>query len=73
MPFDLPPLETAADAVKAMGALVAAVATGDLTPGEAGDLSKLVADFGRVIEVGELAERLARIEAALPKGSRGQA
>ena len=45
VPFALPKLETAADAVKATAALVEAVAAGDLTPSEAGELSKLVDGF----------------------------
>ena len=43
--FALPKLETAADAVKAAAALAEAVATGDLTPNEAGKLAKLVEGF----------------------------
>ena len=38
----IPKLETAADAVKASAALAEAVASGDLTPSEAAELSKLV-------------------------------
>jgi hypothetical protein len=38
--FDLPRLDTAADAVAALSAVVAAVATGDLTPSEAADLTR---------------------------------
>ncbi len=40
--FDLPKLETASDLVKATAALVEAVARGQITPSEAGELSKLV-------------------------------
>jgi hypothetical protein len=32
--FDLPPMESAASASAAMGAILAGVASGDLTPGE---------------------------------------
>ena len=45
VPFALPVLETPADAVKAMAALVNAVAAGELTPSEAAELSKLVEGF----------------------------
>jgi hypothetical protein len=38
--FELPTITSAADAVKASAALVAAVADGDLTPAEAGELGK---------------------------------
>jgi len=41
----MPQLKVAADARDAMGAIVAAVADGELTPDEAMTLGKLVADF----------------------------
>ena len=62
--FDMPTLETAADAIKAMAAIMAAVASGDLTPAEANELAKLVDTFTRAIEAHELDERLRRLEAA---------
>src|SRR5205807_2627603 len=40
--FELPPLNTPADSVAALAAIVAAVAAGDLTPMEAAQLSKVV-------------------------------
>jgi hypothetical protein len=40
--FDLPEMKTLNDAVPAMGALVKAVGQGDLTPTEAGELTKMV-------------------------------
>src|SRR3954447_20439553 len=42
VPFALPAITTAADAVTASSALVAAVADGELTPSEASELGKLV-------------------------------
>jgi Family of unknown function (DUF5681) len=60
--FDLPKLETAADAVKAMAAIMGAVASGDLTPVEANELSKLVDTFTRAIEAHDLDERIRRLE-----------
>jgi hypothetical protein len=62
--FTLPKLETAADAVKATAALVEAVASGDLTPGEAGELAKLVEGFVKAFELREIEQRLDRLEAA---------
>src|ERR1700710_2221887 len=38
--FDLPPIETAGDPPKATGAIVSAVAAGELTPAEAVEISK---------------------------------
>lgn len=55
--FALPPPVTVADAPRALAAIVAAVASGDLTASEAADLSRLVADFVKVIETVEI-ERL---------------
>ena len=60
--FDLPPIETAADAVKASAALVAAVAAGELTSSQAAELGKLVEAFVRAIEATDVAERLERLE-----------
>jgi Family of unknown function (DUF5681) len=61
--FPLPKLETPADAVKASAALVEAVASGDLTPSEADDLSRLVDRFVRAVETTDILERLETLEA----------
>jgi hypothetical protein len=61
--FALPKLETPADAVKASAALVEAVASGDLTPSEADDLSRLVDRFVRAVETTDVLERLESLEA----------
>jgi hypothetical protein len=63
--FELPPIKTAADALTATGALVAAVANGDITPSEAAELSKLVEGFVKALEATDLAERIGRLERAL--------
>ena len=63
--FSLPPIKTAADALTATGALVSAVANGDLTPTEAAELSKLVDGFVRSLEAIDLADRIAKLERAL--------
>jgi hypothetical protein len=62
--FTMPKMETAADAVKASAALVDAVANGDITPGEAGELSKLVDGFTKAVELHEIQQRLEKLEAA---------
>ncbi|MBO1908223.1 hypothetical protein KHP60_21565 [Microvirga sp. 3-52] len=61
--FTLPKLETPADAVKAAAALVEAVASGDLTPSEADDLSRLVDRYVRAVETTDVLERLESLEA----------
>jgi hypothetical protein len=62
--FALPMLEHASDAVKASAAIAKAVADGDLTPMEAGELSKVVDAYARAIETTELAARIERLEQA---------
>ena len=62
--FEMPKLETAADAVKATGAIAQAVADGDLTPSEAGELSRLIESFTRAVETHDLESRLAKLEEA---------
>lgn len=62
--FTMPKMETAGDAVKASAALVDAVANGDITPGEAGELSKLVDGFTKAVELHEIQQRLEKLEAA---------
>ena len=69
--FSLPKLEVAADAVKATAALAEAVATGDLTPSEAAELSKLVDGFTKAVEQHDIQQRLERIEAALDQRKQG--
>ena len=60
--FHLPVLRSAADAASAMAALTAGVASGDVTPGEAAELSKLVAAFVAVLDASEFEQRLLTIE-----------
>ena len=60
--FELPPVACAADAVKAAAALVAAVADGDLTPVEAGELGKLIEAYVRALEATDFAARLENLE-----------
>ena len=62
VPFDLPPLKTAADAAGTMAAVIAAVAAGEITPGEAAEVAKLVETFVRAFEMHELNERLRALE-----------
>jgi hypothetical protein len=60
--FQLPFLDSAADASKATGAIVAAVAKGELTPLEAADLARLVEVHVKAIEAGEFERRLRLLE-----------
>ncbi|MGO9773642.1 MAG: DUF5681 domain-containing protein [Roseiarcus sp.] len=60
--FALPKIKRPADAVAASAALLAAVAGGRLTPGEALEVSKLIEGFVKTLEVAELEERLNELE-----------
>jgi Family of unknown function (DUF5681) len=65
--FDLPEMKTVNDAVLAMGALVKAVAVGDLTPTEAAELTRMVQAFAKIIETAEIEERIRKLEEAAHK------
>jgi hypothetical protein len=55
--FELPPMKNLADAPKAISALLAGVANGELTPGEAGQLSQLIDKFTRAVQAKSADER----------------
>jgi hypothetical protein len=63
--FDMPPMQSAQDAAAAAGAVLAAVAAGDLSPGEGTAVMGLVEQFRRALEMSVLEFRLARLEARL--------
>ena len=60
--FDLPRMETARDAAKAAGAVLEAVAEGDLTPTEGAHIMGLVENYRRTLETSELEARVAALE-----------
>jgi len=60
--FQFPALRSAADAAPAMASIAASVAAGEITPGEAANLSRLVEGWLRAIESSEFQERLQAIE-----------
>lgn len=60
--FDLPPMQSAADAAKAAGAVLKAVALGELTPTEGAHIMALVETYRRTLETTELEARLAALE-----------
>lgn len=64
----LPALETPADAVAALAALVTAVARGEVPPGAAARLAGLIGSWREGYAVEEMERRLARLEAALASG-----
>lgn len=60
--FDLPKMQSAADAAKAAGAVLDAVACGDLTPIEGAHIMALVEGYRRTLETNELDRRIAALE-----------
>ena len=65
--FEFPQIDSVEDAPKAMAAIAAAVADGNLTPMEAAELSKVVHGYTRAVETTDLAARLVRLEQAQKK------
>ena len=60
--FSLPEINSAADASSAMAGMLAAVAAGEITPGEAQDVAGLIDAFRKTIETAELEARIATLE-----------
>jgi hypothetical protein len=58
-------METALDAAHAAGAVLDAVALGDLTPAEGALIMAMVDSFRRTLEVTEIEDRMVQIERAL--------
>lgn len=58
----LPPVRSAADAVQASSAILAAVAGGEVTPDEAGRVMALLTAHRSIIEVGDLEARITALE-----------
>jgi Family of unknown function (DUF5681) len=64
--FELPKLETAADAMAAMAAIVDAVANGRLTPSQAGEITKIVDSYRHTLEAVDFEARLSQLEQQKP-------
>jgi hypothetical protein len=64
--FALPPIKSAADVARAMGAVTAALADGLITPGEAQAIAKVVTTFVQMIETSDFDRRLRMLEAGQP-------
>jgi len=62
--FPIPQMDKSADAAGVMGALVAAVAAGDLTPTQGERIAGIIEAWRKAIETTELAARIDALEAA---------
>ena len=60
--FDLPELVTLRDAERASSAVLAAVANGELTPGQGESVMRLLSAHRQMVETGDLARRLDALE-----------
>ncbi len=66
--FDLPAIKSASDHPGALGAMLSAVAAGDLTPSEAQAFAGILKEHRAAIETAELSERLDALEERLANG-----
>jgi hypothetical protein len=60
--FELPAIETASDTMAASASVLAAVAAGDVTPGEAGVVMALLTAHKAIVETCDLEARLTALE-----------
>ena len=60
--FALPKMKNAGDELAAINSIVQAVANGELTPGEATSLAKLIETFRRTAETQDLERRITELE-----------
>jgi hypothetical protein len=60
--FKIPALGSADAAGKAMAAITTAVASGELTPTEAAELSCVIQAYVKVLETGDIENRLKALE-----------
>jgi hypothetical protein len=63
--FEMPAIDSAADAKAASAALLAAVSAGNLTPSEAAVVGNLIDAYLKAIEVTEVLDRLEKLEQKL--------
>ena len=62
--FDLPAMNSSKDAAGAMAGILEAVASGDMTPDEAGSVTGIIKQYRRTLETTELENRLQALEQA---------
>jgi hypothetical protein len=63
--FDLPKIESVEDIASAMGAVLAAVSCGEITPSEGQAIAALLGQQRKAFETAELADRLTEVEGRL--------
>ena len=60
--FTLPKIKAAEDLPRALGAILEAVAQGEITPGDGQTLAAIVDDYRKVLETADLEPRVAALE-----------
>jgi hypothetical protein len=65
--FNLPPIQSAADAASATAELLAAASRGELSLGEAESLVRVVEAYAKLLVVQDFEQRLTRLEEAKAK------
>jgi len=60
--FELPPVKSVADAVEASASVLTAVASGEITPDEAGRVMAILTAHKSIVEAGDLEQRIAALE-----------
>jgi len=61
--FELPPLATTQDASLAMLKILEGVSRGELTPNEAGEISKVIENYAETVRLSDLEQRISEMEA----------
>lgn len=62
--FEMPAVNSAKDVVDAIASLLGSVSKGEITPSEAGEVSKIFDVYVRALEVNDLAARIDAMERA---------
>lgn len=63
--FDLPTMESADDAVEALGSVLRAVSEGKISPSEGAAVAELINSYARAIDLADVVKRLVVLEAQI--------
>jgi hypothetical protein len=63
--FELPPMESADDAVEALGSVLHAVSEGEISPSEGAAVAALISSYSQAIDRADVVKRLDALEALL--------
>ena len=63
--FELPTMETADDAVEALGSVLRAVSEGEISPSEGAAVAELISSYARAIDLADVVKRLDVLEAQI--------